>query len=102
MNLMIRLLLIPKIKKLGFRTITQKTTWIKNLVFFFYQYFNTVVCILLVNCRLSSLGMPFVFNGEYSDFGYEWYREIGVILTQIMLYMAIYPVVEIAVIYVYK
>jgi len=45
------------------------------------QYFNIAIVLLLVNMNIGiSLGGFPILDGEYSDFGVDWYKNIGAAL----------------------
>ena len=56
---------------------------------------------MLVNASLSEAGLPIsFFNGQYPDFTFEWYDDVGASLVQTMLINAFSPIIEFGVFYI--
>ena len=48
-------------------------------------FFNTALIILLVNAKVDSFNLYFLFQGEFEDFHPEWYQIVGVSLLLTMV-----------------
>jgi len=59
-------------------------------------FFNTAIVILLANANLSE-AIPFlsgVFNGQFNDYSFDWYSDVGSILVVSMIINAVTPIIE--------
>ena len=62
------------------------------------QYINTVVIILLINTKYDKLikfpGWVPIFSGDFSDFEYSWFSEIGYAIIISTFIMSIFPLMN--------
>jgi hypothetical protein len=62
---------------------------------FWLQFFNTAMIFLLVNGNLSEQFFSFgITEGPYSDFNSDWFRTVGNVLIDTMLFNAWFPLLE--------
>lgn len=60
----------------GFLYKGQYYSMIQNAVFSI-QFFNTAVSILLINANFHREGIFHIFDGDYTDFSDDWFRDVS-------------------------
>ena len=97
-NYVIRTAIIYFITKIGFKTETQLLTSI-TMFTFLAQFFNTAFLFTIVNANMEEQ-TPFSFginSGSYTDFNSMWYKSVGNIIVDAMIFNAWFPLLEIVV-----
>lgn len=95
-NFILREIVIIMIIKIGFHTETSQANYIMIFIFI-VQFFNTAILINLVNANTNEAGLKLgIFNGNYPDFNFNWYSDIGATIVYTMVFNAFWPFIEIA------
>jgi hypothetical protein len=99
LNYVLREVIMVMINKIGFHTESAKTNIIMIFIFV-VTFFNTAILINLVNANLDEALPGFgIFNGNYPDFNFNWYSDIGATIVFTMVFNAFWPFIEIAMTY---
>jgi len=65
---------------------------------FLIQFINTSVILLFINADLSRSGIPILDKilllGYHPDFTVNWYRDVGKIITSLMIKNISWPIIE--------
>lgn len=64
---------------------------------FIIQFINTGPILLLINANLENSSIPFmnfINNGVHSDFTNFWYRDVGKIIINTMIFNISFPILE--------
>lgn len=93
-NYVIRNMIISFIMWINFKTETIQLMYITKFTFWL-QFFNTAFIFLLVNGNLSEQPISFgAKDGPYADFNSDWFRTVGNVLIDTMLFNAWFPLLE--------
>lgn len=63
---------------------------------FVMTLFNTGISILLINANFNDQGLYYFFNGQYSDFSDDWYRNIANLFVTPMILQWGFPITSLA------
>lgn len=70
---------------------------------FLIQFINTSIILLFINADLSQSGIPILDKifvlGYHSDFTVEWYKDVGKIITTLMIKNISWPIIEFFIFY---
>ena len=73
---------------------------------FLIQFINTSIILLFINADLSRSGIPILDKilvlGYHSDFTVNWYRDVGKIITSLMIKNISWPIIEFFMWYTYR
>lgn len=93
-NIILRTINIKLIQLIGYHTESEQTQVIMKSIFF-TQFINTAILLLLVNANTQQTFLAFLgLDGQFPDFTFEWYIDIGPALIQTMFIAAIFPIIE--------
>ena len=106
MNFFLRLLIIYMIRFMGYSTETRKTSTVLVAVFAI-QFINTDLIVLLMNADLSQIWPNShlentFYQGLYGDFTLNWYKNIGKLLVDTMIFNIYWPVLEFILLYLWR
>jgi hypothetical protein len=94
-NWVIRTIIIMLITWIHYKTETTQLTAI-TLFTFLAQFFNTAFLFLFVNANMSEQPLTFGLNdGPYTDFNTGWFKSVGNVLVDAMMFNAWFPILEV-------
>jgi len=94
-NWVIRTVIITLITWIHYKTETAQLTAI-TLFTFLAQFFNTAFLFLMVNANMSEQPLTFALtSGSFTDFNSGWFKSVGNVLVDAMVFNAWFPIVEI-------
>lgn len=94
-NWVIRTVIITLITWIHYKTETQQLTAI-TLFTFLAQFFNTAFLFLFVNANMSEQPLTFgMTTGPFTDFNTGWFKGVGNVIVDAMVFNAWFPIVEI-------
>ncbi len=97
MKYFLRIVCIWLVDWIGYETETERLSQITTITFI-VQFFNSAFLLLMTNANLSeyffSFGLTF---GSFPDFNTAWFRTVGDVIVDAMVFNAFSPIIEIGV-----
>lgn len=96
-NYLLRYVVILIVRSINYKTFTIESS--KTMIaIFLIQFINTGIILLFINADLSRSGIPFLDKilvlGHHTDFTVYWYRDVGKIITSLMIKNISWPIIE--------
>jgi hypothetical protein len=104
-NYILRYIVIDIVRNMNYKTFSSESS--KTMIFIFLiQFINTSIILLFINADLSRSGIPILDKifvlGYHSDFTVNWYRDVGKIITSLMIKNISWPIIEFTMWYAYR
>jgi hypothetical protein len=104
-NYILRYIVIDIVQKMNYKTFSIESS--KTMIFIFLiQFINTSIILLFINADLSRSGIPILDKifvmGYHSDFTVNWYRDVGKIITGLMIKNISWPIIEFSMWFAYR
>jgi hypothetical protein len=95
LNIFLTKLTVWLVEWIGYDTHSKVYSKISDFIFY-ATFFNTAIVILLANAAFGEK-LPFlakIFTGNYNDYSYDWYANVGNQIVVSMIINALCPIIE--------